>query len=65
MEHNGLTLDNVWDVVPAMTVATPFSDGDGKWRLAGRGRPAGSGQDLLERRTGSVPIDAHWPQTEV
>lgn len=65
MDHSVLSLDYVWVVFPVMIIVTPISDGDGKWGLAGRGRPAGSGQDLLERRTGSVSTDTHWAQTEV
>ena len=44
---------------------SPLPDGDGEWGLAGGWRPAGSGPDLLERRTGPVPTDSHLAQTEV
>ena len=40
-------------------------DGDGEWRLAHRGRPAGLGAYPLERRTGPVPTHAHRAEAEV
>lgn len=65
MDHSVLNLDYVWVLFTVMIIVAPISDGDGKWGLAGRRRPAGSGQDLLEWRTGPVQTDTNWAQTEV
>lgn len=42
-----------------------FLDGAGKWGLAGWWRPAGAGENKVERWAGPVPPDASGAQTEM
>lgn len=42
-----------------------FLDGDGKRGLVGWWRPAGAGENKVERRAGPVPPDASGAQAEM